>query len=209
MIAWLRQGLPGYPALFLACATSGILFPVPEDVPLLYAGMRIQSGDASWAATLLVACSGVLLRDLVAYALGRVVGGWLISRPLVIRIIGARRLGRALRLVEQRGSTAVLAGRFFVGMRAPIFLVAGAMGVSARRFLLWDLLGLVVVVPLAIGLGHAFGAPLAESALWLLERTRLVALVVLVGGIGLAWWRWRTRVALAFAGSPDPEDDDS
>src|SRR5690606_41205749 len=100
------------------------------------------------------------VRDLVAYGVGRVLGEWLLAQPIAQRLIGRKRIARTRRMVEARGAGAVLFGRFLIGMRASVFLVTGAMGVSFRRFLFWDLVGLVVPVPAVVGPGHAFGEPL-------------------------------------------------
>lgn len=182
----------GYSALFLLCAVSGILVPVPEDVSLLYAGSRLQAGELEWAPTLLVAMAGVLVRDLVAYGLGRSVGEWILGRPRVVRVIGAGKLARAHALVERRGTSAVLTGRFLVGVRASVFLVTGAMGVPLRRFLMWDSLGLLITTPLLLLLGYTFGQPVADGLMWFVRHSRgAVVLVVLVGGI-ILWLHLRS-----------------
>src|SRR4051812_37647163 len=75
----LIDNVTGYPGLWLLCACSGVLVPVPEDVVLLYAGTRIAEGRWSWAVTLLVAWAGVATRDVVSWAFGRFVVGWLLG----------------------------------------------------------------------------------------------------------------------------------
>ncbi len=177
----LVEATTGYGGLFWLCALSGIAVPVPEDVPLLYAGIRIEAGSLAWAPTLGVALSGVLVRDLAAYAIGRYVGAWLLRSSLVIRLVGQSRLDRARRLIEDHGSRAVLAGRFMIGLRAPLFMVAGAMGTRVTRFLLWDVLGLLVAVPGMVVLGYVFGAPLIDLALWFMRSSRWAAGVAVVG----------------------------
>lgn len=192
MIQELLEGMSGYPGLFLACVGSGIVFPVPEDFPLLYAGARIQSGAFSWPGTLAVATVGVALRDLAAWALGRVLGDTLLHRDWVRALVGARRLERARTLVSQHGAASVLAGRFLIGFRAPVFLLSGAMGIPLRAFVVYDGLGLLVAVPLVVVLGWAFGAPISDGAFWVFERARLaVVVVVAIAAIGLLVRRLR------------------
>lgn len=200
--------VPHYPALFGACVLSGMVWPWPEDVPLLYAGMCIQAGRASWVPTLAIATSSVLVRDLIAFGSGRVLGELLLDRPITARIVGAKRLARARALVENHGSRAVFAGRFLVGLRAPVFLVAGAMGVPMRRFVAWDLAGMVFVVPLTLALGFEFGAPLLDGAYALWTATRWLApafFVLLFGWVGARAWRKR---ALASSAGPLEDEDD-
>lgn len=201
--------VPHYPALFGACVLSGMVWPWPEDVPLLYGGMCIQAGRATWAPTLAIATSSVLVRDLIAFFSGRVLGELLLDRPLTARIVGAKRLARARALVEDHGSRAVFAGRFLVGLRAPVFLVAGAMGVPLRRFVAWDLAGMLFVLPLTLALGFEFGAPLLDGALkvWAATRWLAPAFFVLVFS-WVAARAWRKRALASSAGPLDDEDDE-
>lgn len=182
----LTAQISGYPGLFGVCALAGLLVPVPEDVVLLYAGIRIDHGHFSWIPTLLATCSGVLLRDVIVYWIGRTVGDWLLARPWLPRLVGPKKLARSLRLVEEHGTGAVVVGRLLVGMRTPVFLVAGASGVGFRKFVAVDALGIVVTVPFFVLLGFWFGTPIVEWLFTALQSAR--ALVVVAVVLGLAGW---------------------
>jgi membrane-associated protein len=178
-------------------------------VPLLYAGMRIASGEASFLPTFAVACCGVFVRDIIGFTLGKTVGSWLLERPLAVRLVGHRRLERARHLVENRGPTAVFVGRFMVGVRFSVFLVAGAMGVRKRDFLRYDAIGIAITVPLVILLGYVVGAPMVAVAWYLLARTRLLAaLAVLAVASVIARRVWKHRLALAANGPAEEDLDD-
>ncbi len=191
MIHGLLERMSGYPGLFLFCALSGIAFPLPEDISLLYAGSRVSTGQMAWGPTLLVAIVGVMTRDLLAWGVGRVLGEWLLDTRWLRRLFGQRRLDRSRELVTRHGSGAVLAGRFLVGLRAPIFLVAGAMGVSFRRFFFWNLAGLLIAVPAVVVLGFIFGEPLAEGAFWVVQQWRGVFALGALAVTLFFLWRWR------------------
>lgn len=183
------EGIAGYPGLFAFCALSGIAFPVPEDVSLLYAGMRVESGAWSWAPTIAVAAAGVLTRDLVAYGVGRALGRWVLGARFVVTMVGKNRLDRARALVRRHGSRAVLFGRFMIGLRAPVFLVAGAVGTPVSKFVAWDLVGLAVTVPGVIVAGAFFGPPLVDVVFAAAQSSQVVLPLVL-GVIALAWFAW-------------------
>lgn len=228
MVQSLIESISGYPGLWLVCATSGVLVPVPEDVPLLYAGSRIAEGSWGWAGTLIVATSGVAVRDVGSWAFGRVLGRWLLDNPRFERLLASRKIARARAFVGRHGTASVLLGRFMVGFRAPVFVAAGAMGVPLRSFVSVDALGLALAVPLAVGLGFVFGDPIAELAAVVLQRSTLVATVLAVAGLGWVAWRavrarrpaldrersWfvrrpaATARAIAVAADPDDEEDE-
>lgn len=209
MIEYLADGVPFYPALFGACALSGLFWPWPEDVPLIYGGMCIAASRAGWLPTVLIAGSAVAVRDVIAFGIGRVVGDLLLERPFVIRLFGQKRLNRAQRLVDEHDARAVLAGRFLLGMRAPVFIVAGAMGVPLRRFVMWDAIGLAIVIPTTLLLGATFGQPLLDGFLAVWHGTRWLAPAVAMGLIAWASLRAVRRRRLASAiGTADDDDDD-
>lgn len=206
MVHTLIQSSLGYPGLWLACAGSGILVPMPEDVPLLYAGTRIATGMWSWPATLLVAWIGVGLRDISAWAIGRYLVRWLLETRIGWWL-GGRRLQRAERLISSHGPAAVLIGRFLIGFRAPVFMAAGAMGVPVRAFAAYDAIGLTLAIPITVGLGYWFGAPITEVAAALLQRASSVA--ALCVAIGVGWWLWRSAFfSLAAQGRSESDEVD-
>ena len=184
MIRTLIESVTGYPGLMFACAASGILLPLPEDFPLLYAGMRIADGSWGWWATITVALVGVAVRDALAWTLGRAVGDMLLRREGFRRWLGGRGIDRAQRLISRHGASAVLLGRFMIGFRTPVFAVAGAMGVPLRAFATWD----------ALGAGRQ---PLADAAFLVLQRTRLIVALLVVATVAMALWRLQIQRAAA------------
>jgi membrane protein DedA with SNARE-associated domain len=187
----LVETIAGYPGLLLFCAVSGIFFPLPEDFPLIYAGVRISEGTWAWGPTLAVAITGVMIRDLFAYGIGWVLGRRLLHAGWLRRLVGESKINWAEELVRSHGASAVLLGRFLIGFRAPIFMVAGATRVPLRLFVLWDILGVLIVVPGVIVLGFAFGDPIADTFFWLMARAREVVVVWVAIGIFSIWWKMR------------------
>ena len=185
--------ITGYPAFAMACASCGIILPLPEDVPLIWAGMRIAAGDWEWAPTLAAALLGVQARDWMAWGFGRALGETLLEAPWALRVFGRKRLMHSQRLVNDHGALAVLFGRFFVGFRTPVFVVAGAMRLPFRSFARWDAFGLLLTVPIVVVLGYEMGQPLLDTARWAMARARFVGIgVAAAAGVWL-WWQARLR----------------
>lgn len=188
MIREFIENIGGYPGIFLLCALSGIAFPLPEDISLLYAGIRLREGALSWPLTLFVAASGVMLRDVVAYSVGRFFGEWILGSALFKRLFG-KKLPRARKMLEERGSSAVFVGRFLIGVRATVFFAAGASGVSFRKFAIWNFIGMLLTVPPVVVLGFYFGTPLLDGASWFIYKGRFVGLMILAIFAAAIWLR--------------------
>jgi membrane protein DedA with SNARE-associated domain len=172
------------PMLFTACAVSGLLYPVPEDVVLLAAGAWLASETADAPTVILVCAAGVFVRDVIAFLSGRAlaqtpgrIGGWLGAT--------ANRLSP-----EVPETQALVTARLAAGFRVPMFVAAGALGLSLRKFLAIDLIGVAITTPATVGLGAAIGQVSGG-----MPALRGLGLVVVVG-LGAHWWR-RSRAALA------------
>lgn len=195
-----------YPGIFFLCAASGTLVPVPEDLALLYAGIQIANGKLGLTLTLVAALSGVLLRDLIVYGVGYWFGRAVLERPWLRRFMGDHRVDSALEMVAHRGGMAVFIGRFMVGVRASVFLVAGAFGVRPAQFLVYDVAGLVIAVPLVVVFGYFVGQPAVDLLLWGLQH-RTGAMVALFSVLALAvgaWWWWSRSRAMGNGDSAHP-----
>jgi membrane protein DedA with SNARE-associated domain len=173
------------PALFGVCLATGILIPVPEDVPVLAAGIAAQSGILDVGTALAAATAGVFLRDCLFFGAGRLLGEQVLVRPTVVRLLGESRIERARHHIGGRGPQAVLIGRFLIGFRTPVFLTAGALGVPPSSFAMWDLLGLLIMVPLMFSLGYFLGQPALDFLQWGVDQTGWVIPVVLAAGVAL------------------------
>jgi membrane protein DedA with SNARE-associated domain len=171
-------------SLLIACLASGTVVPVPEDVALLVAGHAVAQGHLGYAAAFGAGFAGTLARDGLAYAAGRAVAPHLESRWLR-RVAGSRRVARARALLARHGDRMVFATRFAVGLRAPLYFASGLMGFPVARFVVLDLVGLLLTVPLALWLGGWAGPPAAEAVRAALSHQRL-----LVGGLAIAGLSW-------------------
>jgi len=206
MLEAILDGIQTYPGLFFTII-SGLVLPVPEDIVLLWAGMRTAAGELDALPALVAACAGVLVRDIIAWGIGRVAGDWLLQRKVVENVLGRDKLDRARELFVERGSVAVILGRFLVGMRVTVFIVGGSMRVPFRTFVFWDAIGVIVSCPLLLWLGARFGQPMIDIAYRVLQGTSgtWLAFFAVVGGVVL-WLRWRAKRRAEADAAPSTED---
>jgi len=177
-------------------AETGLLigFFLPGDSLLFTAGLLCTGSGQhgvklSLPPLLLAAAIGALAGAQCGYLLGRKAGGALLARSGSVRLReGAH---RAEELLERYGyAKAIVLSRFVPVVRTVLNPMAGALGVPARTFTVWEMGGgLVWGLGLALG-GYALGSSIPNVDRYLLP---MIAVIVAVSLLPLAaeWYRSR------------------
>lgn len=138
-----------------ASALVGLV--VPGETAVFVGGLTAHGGHLPLWAVITAASVGAVLGDQVGFRVGRRLGPRLLSR-LPDRVRKHGRVDRAVALVGRRGGWAVLAGRWTAVLRALMPGLAGASGMPAETFTLFNLLGGVTWATAVSVLGYAAGA---------------------------------------------------
>ena len=182
----------GYFGIILFLILTGCGLPIPEEVPIILAGVFSSQGQLQpeWAyAACLI---GALLGDSIMYAIGYHFGhGLLAQHPKIGKVIGAKREAHFEQAILRHGFKVMLLARFMVGVRGPVYLAAGVVRMPFRRFLLWDLICATLVVSVFFWLSFAYGEEIT-NLLRDAEMTLTLVLLLLAGVLAL-WWIRRRR----------------
>jgi len=150
---WMEQAY--YPALLLILVVASLGVPIPEDIPLIVAGVLLRThGIASPYWTVVVALIGIMSGDLVLYTLGRRWGPDVVSHRSVRWLITPKRYARLSAEFQRHGTWMCFVGRFIVGVRAAMCMTAGATRFPYWRFFLADFCGALLSIPFFVGLGY-------------------------------------------------------
>ena len=154
-----------YIAPFIMLLLCGVGLPTPEEVWLLGAGFLLSKADANASFPIMVGVCGaaILIGDSVPFWLGRHYGMRALEIRWVRRVLHPELFAKLEQRFRKHGNWATFAFRFFPGVRIPGYFVAGTMRMSYPRFLLLDVLGVAISVPVSIYLGKFFGEQ-AEQA---------------------------------------------
>ncbi len=197
----------GPAAIFLACAISGLGWPVPDDFPVLVAGWQSQAGEIPLWPSAMAAFAGVFLRDTLAFSIGywiRRVG----HHPRFAFLQRSARFRQVDRVVERFGQRAIWFARFAVGLRVPLYVASGLSGDSYRRYLSINVPGLLLTVPLTFWLGWRYGE---ASVTWLirhLTQRPIFSSVTLLVTLGLLYSAWKLARSARGRSLERPEDED-
>jgi membrane protein DedA with SNARE-associated domain len=196
LIAALRDldGTTAYVAILVLLGLCGLGLPMPEDIILITAGFLASMGKFSPVSAVLAGMVGVLSGDALLFFVGRRFGPAVFRWRLVRALISPEQQARAQARILENGSFICFIARFLPGLRSPIYLIAGTMGIEPRTYLVLDFTAAAISVPFWVGFGWYFGDKI-ESGLALAARFQWVTLAVaaLVVGLYVGWRRWRSR----------------
>jgi membrane protein DedA with SNARE-associated domain len=198
MIAHLIDSSP-YAGILAALWAGGLGLPVPEEVPIVTAGVLAHRGVVRWWLALAVCLTGVLSADVALYWAGRHWGDRALDRPLLRRLLDPARLDRLATAYRRHGVVIVFAARHVAGFRSAAFLTAGIARIPFAKFLAADGLAAGYGVPLSFGLAYLFTDHIQALLEDMHRVERWIGLLVLLaaaGALGVAAWR-RSRRALS------------
>ena len=189
-------GFAGYLVLFGLLFSCGLGMPLPEDIPLLTAGMLIGAGKMKLVPVAVCAWCGIIGGDCVLYSLGRRYGLNITRVPFVGKHITTQRIEQAERLFAKWGIWVVAVGRLFAGIRGAMVVAAGTIRFNFLKFVIADGVAALISGGLFVWLGIKFGELIKEP--WFHKRVNeyglsiMIAAILIVGFfIGLHFWRKR------------------
>jgi membrane protein DedA with SNARE-associated domain len=204
---WLSSVPPGvmYLLLALVVMVEYMGVPLPGEIALVSAALLASSGYAQIGWVCVAASVGAVAGGSIGYYIGHRGG-----RPLLARLgrrfpkhLGPRQLARAEGMLHRWGSAAIFFGRFIALLRVLSGLMAGALRMPQRRFLVANVTGGVVwasgTALVVFSVGNA-----AEQ--WLSDFGWVALIVAVAAGI-VTTMIVRRRAAHAIAGD-DPIDED-
>jgi membrane protein DedA with SNARE-associated domain len=180
-------------AALLLLESAGL--PLPGETILLLASFLAYSEhDLRFLWIIVVGTVATTVGGEIGFALGRYGGRPLIERYRHIFSIKAESLARGEHLFDHYGAVTVFLARFIFGMRVLASLLAGALHMPWRKFVLFNFLGAGLWVTAICSAGYLFGGHWGRLAHDLKRFD--IAVTILVVAAGLFWW-WRRRGAQA------------
>lgn len=150
-----------YLDVFLVLVLSTTVLPIPEELPVIGAGVVCGNSDTRfaddrgnpdrvrWWIMLPVVIVGAVIGDVVLYTIGRLWGKKLLDLEWVQRrVVSAEKRASIEANFARRGIAVLLGVRLLPGIRGPVFLIAGSLRLPLWQFLVADFIYAIPIVNL-------------------------------------------------------------
>ena len=185
-----------YAGIFLVLFVAGLGAPIPEEAPILAAGILASQQVIRWWLALIVCFVGVLSGDIVLYWVGHHWGERIMDWRFTRFVLTPEREKTVVEAYHRHGVKIVFTARFVAGFRAAAFLTAGIVRIPFWKFLLVDGIAALVGVPLGFGVAYLFTEelPAILAGVHRFEKILvLVGMTLLAAIIGYAAYRKSRR----------------
>ncbi|MCB0389916.1 MAG: DedA family protein [Bdellovibrionales bacterium] len=162
----------------------GLGIPIPEDITLIGAGILAGIGTISLPGAIIAGMIGVMVGDTFMFFMGKKYGHKVIRLPLFRKIFTQERIRMAEEKIINNSKFICFIARFLPGLRSPVFLSAGMMGVKFWVFFLLDGIAALISVPFWVILAYYLSKNM-EQALTVAKEFQvyiLIGVVVLITG---------------------------
>jgi membrane protein DedA with SNARE-associated domain len=167
--------------------------PIPEDIPLVVAGIFVANGKMNLALAAICAWCGIVGGDVVLYHLGKHFGLEVKRIPLIGRHLSEKRIEYVHRKFEKWGVWVVAVGRMFAGIRGTMVVVAGTIRFTFWKFLLADGLAAVISGGIFLMLGYWFGNNERLLREYVHAGKKWTMLICVVAAVALGVWIYLHR----------------
>lgn len=158
-----------YGILFGLLLLGAVGFPMPEDLPLLFGGVYANAGKIDLWHTMLICYSGVVMGDLIIFAIGRKLGPSLFQKEWFKKKLNRHKMKRLRLKLEKRSLIMIFMARHLFYLRTVTFLICGAVKMRWGQFILADCGAALISVPLMVFIGYSFAEQYDTLVAWMDE----------------------------------------
>jgi membrane protein DedA with SNARE-associated domain len=184
----------GYLSVFLLMVMESMIFPVPSEAVMPFAGFLIVSGRFSLPGVIAASTIGSIVGSLISYWIGAKGGEPFFRRFGKYFLLDMHELEATQRFFQRRGQVTILISRFIPVVRHLISIPAGAGHMPLLPFCVFTVIG--------AGLWNAFlavaGMKLKQNWNEIMRYSHvidIVIVVVLAALVVLFLYRHRSRLA--------------
>jgi membrane protein DedA with SNARE-associated domain len=134
----------GYPGVFFLMMLESMVFPVPSELVMPFAGFLVADGKMSLWFAIIASSIGSITGSLISYYMAYFGGAPFISKFGRFVFLDREELGWTQRWFQKRGSWTILFSRFIPVVRHLISIPAGLGRMKLWKFIVATLIGATI-----------------------------------------------------------------
>ncbi len=186
-----------YPGIFLLMVLESMVFPVPSEAVMPFAGFLIVDGQFTFTGVIIASTLGSIVGSLVSYAMGFYGGKPFIKRFGKFLLLDVHDLELTEKFFAKRGELTIFIARFVPVIRHLISIPAGLGKMKLGKFIIYTTLG--------AGLWNSFlayvGFKLKENWAEVMKYSHTIDIVV-VAILGFAFLYYAYKIYLNLTKKP-------
>ncbi|MBU2109607.1 DedA family protein [Patescibacteria group bacterium] len=170
-----------YIFLFLALLGTGVgLFPIPEDIIVLSAGVGVEEGVGNIAVVFVIIFLGILISDSIIFLAGKKIGIRIFDFKFFSFLLPKEKVEKVNGFFDGHSKKLVFLGRFTSGFRPIVFFVAGMSKFRFISFLFTDILASFIYIPLMLFLGFRFSYDISKLVTDMRQIYHLIEILLII-----------------------------
>ena len=131
----------GYAGVFFLMVLESMIFPIPSELVMPFAGFLIATGEMNWWLVILFSSLGSVCGSLLSYYLGRAGGNRIVLKYGRYLFLDEEDLLKTEQWFARKGEITIFIGRLIPAVRHVISIPAGIGKMKVGKFILYTLLG--------------------------------------------------------------------
>lgn len=182
-----------YPGIFLLMVLESMVFPIPSEAVMPFAGFGIFDGKFTFTGVIIASTLGSIVGSLASYIMGYYGGKPFIKKFGKYLLLDTHDLEITERFFSKRGELTIFISRFIPVIRHMISIPAGLGKMNIWKFIVYTMLG--------AGLWNAFltyvGYKLKENWTEVMKYSHAIDIVVvLVLGLAFLYYLYKIYINL-------------
>jgi membrane protein DedA with SNARE-associated domain len=183
-----------YPGIFLLMVLESMVFPVPSEAVMPFAGFGIFDGQFTFTGVIIASTLGSIVGSLASYAMGYYGGKPFIKKFGKYLLLDTHDLELTERFFAKRGELTIFISRFIPVIRHMISIPAGLGKMNIWKFIVYTAFG--------AGLWNAFltyvGFKLKQNWTEVMKYSHVIDIVVVaILGIALLYYAYKIYLNLS------------
>jgi membrane protein DedA with SNARE-associated domain len=167
----------GYTGVFLLMILESMVFPIPSEAVMPFAGFLIFDGKMTWTGVILASTFGSIIGSLISYYIGYYGGKPFIAKFGKYLLLNQHHLEMSEKFFLKRGELTIFISRFIPVVRHLISIPAGFGKMNIYKFLIFTIIGASMWNTLLTWIGFK----LRENWEEVMQYSHTIDIIVVVG----------------------------